>query len=174
MKVGTKSVLFGVHAFWLHPWIVAVSWFKLYGFPVDPRLWIAFIVHDWGYWGCADMDGPEGKFHPLLGGKIMSRLFGVEWEDFVKYHSRGLARIDSKPPSKLCLADKLAWTIEPWWLYLPRARLSGELTLYMKDAIGHFEFNSPKEWYYCLQAYARKIVADLQNNGVGLWCSSVD
>ena len=48
MKVGTKSVLFGAHAFWLHPFFVAVAWTRLYGFPWDPRLWVAFFVHDLG------------------------------------------------------------------------------------------------------------------------------
>ena len=46
MKIGTKSVLFGAHCFFLHPFFVAVAWWKLYGFPVDPRLWVAFFVHD--------------------------------------------------------------------------------------------------------------------------------
>ena len=30
MRVGTKSVLFGAHAFWLHPFALAVAWWKLY------------------------------------------------------------------------------------------------------------------------------------------------
>ena len=51
MKIGTRSVLFGAHAFWLHPWFVAAAWWKLYGFPWDPRLWVAFFLHDLGYFG---------------------------------------------------------------------------------------------------------------------------
>jgi hypothetical protein len=51
MKVGTKSVLFGAHCFLIHPFFVAAAWIKLYGFPWDPRLWIAFFVHDLGYFG---------------------------------------------------------------------------------------------------------------------------
>lgn len=71
MKIGTKSVLFGAHCFFLHPFFVARAWCHLYGFPFDPRLWIAFFVHDLGYWGKPNMDGPEGETHVELGGSIM-------------------------------------------------------------------------------------------------------
>lgn len=56
MKVGTKSVLFGVHFFLWHPILVFIGWWKLYSFPCDPRLWVAFIVHDLGYLGKPNMD----------------------------------------------------------------------------------------------------------------------
>ena len=69
MTVGTKSVLFGAHQFLIHPWFVAWGWWTLYGFPLDPRLWVAFFVHDLGYIGKPNMDGPEGETHPLLGAK---------------------------------------------------------------------------------------------------------
>lgn len=75
MKVGTKSVLFGAHCFIFHPFFVAIAWIKLYGFPFDPRIWIAFFVHDLGYWGKPNMDGPEGETHVELGAKIMGWLF---------------------------------------------------------------------------------------------------
>lgn len=75
MKVGTKSLLFGVHCWFIHPIFVFQSWWKLYGFPKDIRLWIAFIVHDWGYWGKADMDGKEGERHVELGAELMGKWF---------------------------------------------------------------------------------------------------
>ncbi|MFP3947126.1 MAG: hypothetical protein ACLFWG_00215 [Longimicrobiales bacterium] len=75
MRVGTRSVLFGVHAFWMHPFFVARAWWKLYGFPWDPRLWVAFFVHDLGYWGKPNMDGPEGERHPELGATLVARWF---------------------------------------------------------------------------------------------------
>ena len=75
MKIGTKSVLYGAHAFWLHPFCVAAAWWKLYGFPCDPRLWFAFFLHDIGYVGKPNMDGPEGEEHPRLGAAIMGFLF---------------------------------------------------------------------------------------------------
>ena len=75
MRIGTKSVLYGAHTFWLHPWLVAWGWWKLYGFPWDPRLWVAFFVHDLGYWGSPNMDGEEGERHPEWVAKLMTRLF---------------------------------------------------------------------------------------------------
>lgn len=76
MKIGTKSVLFGAHQFLIHPWFVALGWWKLYGFPFDPRLWVAFFVHDLGYIGKPNMDGPEGERHPVFGASIMAAFDG--------------------------------------------------------------------------------------------------
>ena len=81
MKVGTKSVLFGYHCFFIHPFFVALAWWKLYGFPWDIRLWVAFFVHDIGYWGKPNMDGPEGETHPIFGARIMERLFDREFNE---------------------------------------------------------------------------------------------
>lgn len=75
MKIGTKSVLFGAHQFLIHPWFVAWAWWKLFGFPFDPRLWVAFFVHDLGYIGKPNMDGAEGETHVELGALLMHRLF---------------------------------------------------------------------------------------------------
>jgi hypothetical protein len=75
MKIGTKSLLFGVHQFAIHPWFVALAWRRLYGFPWDPRLWVSFFVHDLGYWGKPNMDGPEGETHPFTGAAVMGALF---------------------------------------------------------------------------------------------------
>lgn len=80
MKVGTKSVLFGAHCFFLHPIFVALAWINLYGFPFDPRIWVAFFVHDIGYWGKPNMDGPEGETHVELGAKIMHIFDGWEYK----------------------------------------------------------------------------------------------
>ena len=55
MRVGTKSVMFGVHSIFVHPFFVAWAWARLYGFPWDPRLWLAFLVHDVGYVGKPNM-----------------------------------------------------------------------------------------------------------------------
>jgi hypothetical protein len=136
MKVGTKSVLFGAHCFFLHPWFVAAAWWRLYGFPTDPRLWVAFFVHDLGYWGKPNMDGPEGERHVEWGATCMAKWFGPKWGAFCLYHSRFYAKRDGRPYSRLCVADKLAVALEPWWLYLPRVILSGEIWEYMALAGG--------------------------------------
>ena len=136
MKVGTKSILFGAHQFLIHPWFVAWAWWKLYGFPADLRLWVAFVIHDWGYWNRPNMDGPEGERHVEFAARLMGQLFGTEWGDFCRYHSRFYAKRDGRRFSRLCVADKFSLVLEPWWLYLPRVWLSGELWEYMALAGG--------------------------------------
>jgi len=161
MKVGTRSLLFGVHQVFIHPWFVAAGWIKLYGWTWDLRIWAAFVVHDWGYWGKPNMDGPEGETHPVLGADIMWLLFGNEWRRFALLHSRFYAKSWGVPPSKLCYADKMAIVMTPWWVYLPLARLSGELNEYMtrgKDPHGKYAgegqvSDNAKEWYLKVQSF---------------------
>jgi hypothetical protein len=170
LPVGTKSVLFGAHAFWLHPWFVAEAWRRLYGFPRDPRLWIAFFVHDLGYWGKKKMDNEEGERHPKLGADIMGWLFDRDtkfakwfdrrgrigpppygifppnttfacWSNFTYYHSRFLAKRHDVTISQLCVADKLSIVLTPWWVYGPMAKLSGELAEYL-EAAQHGKYKS--------------------------------
>lgn len=153
MKVGTKSILFGVHAFWWHPIMVAIAWIKLYGFPTKLPIWVSFITHDLGYLGKPNMDGDEGETHVELGAKILSRLFDkvlytskvcfgnnhikmckirdTKWYDFSLYHSRYYAKKHNTMYSKLCVADKYSICIEPKCFYLLRATLSKEIYEYM-------------------------------------------
>ena len=154
MKVGTKSLLFGVHCFLIHPIIVLIAWIKLYGFPFDPRIWIAIFVHDWGYWGCDNMDGKEGKNHPELGGRIMDRLFGKKWGDFTRFHSKSYADQKRRIISKLCVADKLSIALELYPIYIFRAKLSGELREYMEN----WKESDSKEWYKRIQKEQREWV----------------
>lgn len=147
MRIGTKSLLFGAHTFWLHPWFVALGWLKLYGLGkatcpcsrvttslLDWRLWVCFVVHDLGYWGSPNMDGPEGENHPLKSAEWVHNWFDAphryNWRDFVLYHSRFLAKLDHRTPSLLCHADKAAIWLTPTWLYVPLAFLSGEIKEY--------------------------------------------
>jgi hypothetical protein len=131
MKLGTKSLLFGAHRILLHPIFVAAAWSKLYGPPLDPRLWIAFFVHDLGYFGKPNLDGQEGKTHPELGAKIMRRLFGSKWHDLCLYHSRSAARQYGVQPSLLSHADKLSTLLAPRWLYLRQIQATGEVDEYL-------------------------------------------
>jgi hypothetical protein len=162
MKLGTRSILFGAHCWFIHPWFVAVAWTKLYRFPYDPRLWVAFFVHDLGYIGMPNMDGIEGQRHPELGGQIMSWLFGKEWGEFTRFHSRYYARLENKPVSPLMAADKLAAFYTPAWLYVPMATLSGEIYEYMNmhgslkaQQEGLYD-GTPYGWYAWLQENFRK------------------
>lgn len=144
MKIGTKSLLFGAHQFILHPVCVLLAWWRLYGFPWDPRIWLAALVHDWGYWGMPDIDGLEGKRHPLFGASLM-RLFGKDWSDLALYHSRFFAEKHGKPMSRLCVADKLSFCMTPKWLYLPLICLTGEIEEFMWHVPE--DHRTPHAWY---------------------------
>jgi hypothetical protein len=165
MKIGTKSILFGAHCFLIHPIFIAIAWIKLYGFPWKIQYWIAFFVHDLGYWGKPNMDGQEGETHVELGAKIMDFFFGKEWSNFTKYHSRYYAEKDKANFSKLCVADKLAVVLEPTWLYLPRVILSGEVKEYMelvknggKYSSVNIDTNSKRSWFRDVKKKLKKWV----------------
>lgn len=164
MTVGTKSVLFGAHAFWLHPFVLALAWWRLFGFPWDPRLWFAFFLHDVGYLGKKDIDGDDGVTHPELGASIMTKLFGEEWGMFCLCHSRTYARRNNHALSKLAAADKYAWAIEPWWVYIPKATLSGEINEYMERSkrTGFVSENATKrDWYDQLQKKGKRVAQEI-------------
>lgn len=208
LPIGARSVLFGAHCWFIHPFFVAAAWWKLYGFPKDWRLWLYFFVHDLGYlfqW-CPNMDGPEGEEHPRWGFWFVYRvvrrvslwkfrrqgyvypevLAGAEatrWARFCLYHSRFLAKRYGKPFSCLCVADKLAMCMEPWWLYLPRVWASGELAEYMElsarrrsagEKPGNAEgllrkSTTPREWHRGLVAYIRAWVEEHKDGREDTW-----
>ncbi len=142
--MGTRSLLFGYHQFLFHPLVLAVAWTKLYGFPKDFRLWIAFFVHDLGYFSKTDMDGPDGENHPYFGARLMCALFDRcpgepdyhKWYDFMLLHSRFLAKKNGADPSRLCYADKLAIIICPTWIQVLLMSLTGEIHEYRKGQNG--------------------------------------
>ncbi len=150
MRVGTKSLLFGVHQFIYHPITVAVAWRRLYGEWPNWHEWISIFCHDLGYWGKPNMDGAEGRSHPYVGARIACQIAGwthgwlnrrLESRAFehgvylqTLYHSREFAKSVSAQPSKLCWADKYCVCLEPGWFYLLRARLSGEIVEYTANA----------------------------------------
>ena len=176
MKVGTKSVLFGAHCFFLHPIFVAIAWTKLYGFPFDPRLWVAFFVHDLGYLGKPNMDGPEGETHVELGAKIMS-IFGKQWAEFSMYHSRYYAKKFGAQPSKLCFADKLSFTVTPRWIYLPMVNATGEIHEYLRNAkkaeTEHWKpVEGQKIWHNQLCEYMTKWVEEHKDGRADTWTNS--
>ncbi len=166
MTVGTRSVLFGVHSIFIHPFFVAVGWWKLFGFPRDVRLWVAFFVHDAGYMGRTLMEGPEAERHVELGARIMGKVFGVEWAEFCRRHSRHYARLRAVRISRLCVADKLAFVLMPAWLYLPLARASGELWEYMersRDRQAGCDYFTPEEWCQVNSQNPREWLRGLQS-----------
>lgn len=151
MTTGTKSVLFGVHQFVLHPIAVGRAWHFLHGRWPTITQWLCIFTHDLGYWGCADMDGPEGVQHPVKGANLAKRLVFfwcrlTNWNisdkvcyeiakgayDFTLGHSAHFAeKYLEGQRSGLYLADKASILFEPEWFYLLRARLSGEIKEYV-------------------------------------------
>lgn len=130
MTIGTKSLLFGVHQFIIHPILVIIAWIILYhSFPSWCEL-LCIIMHDWGYWGVVDIKGAEGDKHPELGAKIANRLFGLEYSKFVLGHSTFYATRNDIGTSKLMAPDKYWHCTIPLWLYKIMAIPSGEWKYY--------------------------------------------
>lgn len=185
MKIGTKSLLFGVHQIFLHPLFVLWGWKKLYGWP-NWRELVCIIIHDWGYWGCADMDGKEGERHPvwaaLWAGGNLNGWYGVEprrdalkkgflkqnnyYNELCLFHSRFLAKKLNIVPSKLCWADKLGSALYPPWLWVLLGTLTGEIKEYMESP-KHKETIQETNPFKYFKVYREKVVpALLKEHGV--------
>lgn len=135
LPMGTKTLLFGAHQFILHPLFVLRAWVRLYGPPTLKQL-CAIVLHDVGYWGCRNLDGPEGTEHPDLGAGIMHALFDRPgdrpyWRDFTGGHSRTWAAENETGVSPLMAADKLGTALYPRWLYAALIALTGEYKEYL-------------------------------------------
>lgn len=161
MKVGTKSLLFGYHQFMLHPILVWRAWVRLYGWTWSLPTVASFFIHDLGYWGKPNMDGPEGKMHPFGGAGIAHFLFdeinGSKWYLFNLYHSRSMAKMYYAEPSMLCYADKLAFMLYPRWLLKVLYWMSGEGIEYRStscvDSATPCELKSFDDWYVSAVEY---------------------
>lgn len=162
MKVGTKSLLFGVHQFILHPLFTAAGWIGCYGFSAKGYSWWklveCFVIHDWGYWGLDNMDGEKGELHPYKAAwKVSKRWSHTDYFYLCLYHSRFLAEKHGKKPSFLCWADKLGTAYMPTWLWVFLARLSGEVDEYM-SAPKHIQvIGRKKDPYKYFEAYKKHI-----------------
>ncbi|MFA5187517.1 MAG: hypothetical protein WC551_13640 [Patescibacteria group bacterium] len=168
MKVGTRSLLFGVHQVLIHPVGVALAWRRLYGRP-GWRVLVCIFIHDWGYWGLANMDGEEGEDHPETGAGIAGWLFGAEYRDLCLLHSRHYARAAGVAPSRLCWADKMSILYEPWWFYLGRAWLSGELFEYRRNCEKAGVFpgrGSHRAWFEWLRGRLVKLGEERRGDAV--------
>lgn len=156
MRVGTKSVLFGVHQFLWHPITVALAFVRVHR--RLPSWWeaIGIACHDLGYWGRTDMDGLSGTLHPLGGATVAYRVVNLfsrkrspEAYYFCLYHSLTFANRHEMPTSSLYLPDKVSLLFDPKWFYLLRARLSGELAEYKSR-------NPKPDWYAWYRSSVQK------------------
>lgn len=178
MNVGTKSLLFGVHQFLWHPWTVGRAYRHIHGvWPMFDE-WLCILVHDWGYWGCPNMDGEEGRRHPEHGAAIaewlvyfwyrlrgyhprVSHLYALEAFDRTIAHSSHYARMRSLKPSALYLPDKASILFEPCWWYLLRAKLSGEVYEYIDNSPFAGTNVHPIVWYLW---YRRQVLKKWRNH----------
>lgn len=137
MNIGTRSLLFGCHQFILHPLFVIIAWVRvnrLIGTKLTFTHIIASIIHDWGYWGCREMDGNSGLQHPIFGANLIYRITGSQWwYEECLLHSRHWAKKMERIPSNFCWVDKLSVALMPPWLWAILAYLSGEGWEYMEN-----------------------------------------
>ena len=142
MKIGTKTLLFGCHQFLLHPLLVGVAWVKLYRKLPNWKEAVCILIHDWGYWGKPNVDGPEGELHPERAARwawkhLDERAKGENlhmgvcyYSNLCRYHSSTLAKMAGHQVSKLCLPDKYGITLVPISLMVLFGRLTGETNEY--------------------------------------------
>lgn len=154
MTLGTKTLLFGVHQFFIHPLLVTIAWVKLYrSFPSLREMFCIFI-HDWGYWGKPSLKDANGDTHPELGAAIAGKMLGSEWSDFILGHSNFYVVRNGIKPSKLMAPDKYFHCMIPLWFYKILSVPTGEFRHYrgVRDARQVTELDaSDVEWWAKLQ-----------------------
>ena len=146
MKIGTKSIVYGIHNPVLHGVMVLRAWLIVYGRCPSLSELIAIFLHDIGYGGMPDMDGKYGKRHPEVSARVISKIFNKKKiTEMVLYHSRFYACEHNQNVSALALPDKLAFRLYPKWLYLLLSTATGEIYEYKKSMNCSHMTNS--EWF---------------------------
>jgi hypothetical protein len=160
MRIGTKSLLFGCHQFLLHPFLVTLAWRKIYRRWPTFRQLVAIALHDVGYWGKPNMDGPEGEQHPDLAFRVLTWIGWKEEADLCLLHSRYYSSFLGVPPSALCWADKLGNVLVPAWLYPILGTLTGEIDEFTsnKKHEGVQEGRTAREFFLIYRGVVRKIL----------------
>ena len=183
MKIGTKSILFGVHQFIWHPVTVARAFKWLYGRWPDRYEWCGIIFHDLGYWGKPNIDGKEGRLHPYKGAEMAGKAaiwvalqsghgprfaaqLGAHIQEWTLRHSRELSKQRNVEPSSLCWADKACCFFDPTPLYLLRSCASGEMYEFRVNARGHvpddFSYRDWYNWYRLMMWHLPQITGALR------------
>ena len=162
MKLGTKTLLFGVHQIFIHPLFVTWAWVRLYkSFPTWKEMF-CIIIHDWGYWGRQNLKDADGDRHPELGAKIAGKLLGPKWADFILGHSSFYIVRYGVKQSKLLAPDKYWHCMIPLWLYKILAIPTGEFKHYreLKHARQVADRSeSDSEWWTKLQQVCQEKVS---------------
>lgn len=182
MKIGTKSLLFGVHQVFIHFFFDLVAWIKIYGWSAKKygyiwwKLIICICIHDWGYWGCGNMDGEGGTKHPEWAANWSlkyldtDKIYGFgqryDYYNLCLHHSRFyVAKCFNTRPSKLCWADKLGTALMPTWLWVFLAKLSGEISEYLSDP--RYEMHGEKDPFKFFERYKNELVPKLLKENIG-------
>jgi hypothetical protein len=162
----------------LHPWTGARLLYRLQG-------WWLYVT---GYaWRDTRADWARTRLweqrRRLAIAHLMVGHQPVIWGNEVLFHSRFLAKRYGARPSRLCLADKLAITLEPWWLYLPRVNLTGEVREYMAKSSAmngtgnkysgmNLDISSQRAWHRDMCDYIRRWVAEHRDGREDTWTPS--
>lgn len=165
-------MLFGVHQVFLHPVLVTRAWRRVHGrWPSGVAEWVAIVVHDWGYWGCADMDGPEGVKHPIKGAETAWKVLRFLRQDRMQQTRAALLVLGhsrSFSPDRLSMLnapDKVSIIYEWKWFYLLRAKLSGELAEFVKRSNDQTGLNrTASEWFDTYKARTIKNESSMRKN----------
>ncbi len=134
LPIGTRTLLFGGHQFILHPAFVLAAWIRIYRRLPSFLEVICIGIHDWGYWGKADIDGEEGEDHPGWAARAIWFFTGSrDLYDLCFYHSRTQAAKDGRDPSRLSLPDKYSFALMPLWLLVLLVKITGEIREYQAN-----------------------------------------
>jgi hypothetical protein len=115
------------------------------------------------------MDDEQGEKHPEFAARLALMWLDVDYSKLCLYHSRHYARNAGIEPSKLCWADKLSILYDPWWLYLSRAIMSGEIKEYRKLAAdtGFVPLSATnREWFEWIKDRLSKLGKEMRGNAV--------
>jgi len=166
MKMGLKSLLFGVHQFIYHPICVLLAWLDLYKSFPDYKELVCIIVHDWGYYKCENMDDSLGQQHPIFGANLVYNLFKKQkYKNLCLGHSRHYSKKYNVDISKLYYADKLSMKYDLPILYLIRSTLSGEIKEFMYSDNSYGK-NISNKYEWCKSARLNGIKLSKNPNNV--------
>lgn len=143
---------------------------------------VAMLIHDWGYWGCGDMDGEEGELHPIWAANLCEKYLDLKDSYFTKtysdkmyyklccHHSRFFSSRYGEVPSRLCWADKLGTAMMPTWLWVLLGTLTGEIKEYM-SVQKHRDFIQEKTPLAFFKVYKEELVPKLLKENIDHKCS---
>ncbi len=166
MNVGTKSLLWGVHQVVWHPITVALAWRQIEG--RWPNWWqsVAIVLHDVGYWGCPNMDGEEGRQHPVRGAEITANVVQTLYATAMRLRYPIQVRVNEAFAHE-CFIQSMLLRSKAYKLALGHSRFFAEKEriqvskLFRPDKLC-VRFDPP--WFYLLRARLSGELAEYVNN----------